>query len=149
MYLVQLLTLIVALLVVACSIPWGALHASRDYPQALYRLCHPCHPGCLGFCRLCPSPHSSRPPSNSWFQTPTAKPSRSKRLVLQDSKRFIAGAWVSPGTYSSRLQIRPAIKNVSFALRLNALPVLCRRTPAVFLKETFPVSLGSLQPVHF
>ena len=32
------------------------------------------------------------------------------------------------------------------ALRLNAL--LCRQTPAVFLEETFPVSLDSLQPVH-
>ena len=39
------------------------------------------------------------------------------------------------------------MKNVNFALRHNAL--LYRQTPAVFLKETFPISLGSLQPVPF
>ena len=39
------------------------------------------------------------------------------------------------------------MRNVNLALRHNAL--LYRQTPAVFLKETFPISLGSLQPVPF
>ena len=43
------------------------------------------------------------------------------------------------------VQLRSAIRDANLALRLNAL--LC--SPAVFLKETFPIYLGSFEPVHF
>ena len=45
------------------------------------------------------------------------------------------------------VKARYLLRKVILALRLNAL--LCRQTPAVFLKDTFRISLGSLQPVHF
>ena len=55
--------------------------------------------------------------------------------------------WAGRRQRRRRREGRADRRNVNLALRPNAL--LCKETPAVYLKETFSVPLGSLQRVHF
>ena len=91
--------------------------------------------------RRCWQPRSTPRLGPGLQRSPVSRPATAAYIIHARGIIYTVIYWLSQSVYC--VQFRPAIKN-NLALRLNAL--LCSQTAAVL---TFPISLGSRQPVHF